>query len=436
MKKENKMEGIKVGMLKKLCSLAMVAIMITTLITGCSSGNGKDSKKDGEKEKLVLWMPPVENNMKEVWDPILDKFEEKNNCEVDLQIIPWDNYSEKFATAISAGEGPDVGYMYAEMYPQFIESGAVEDLTNYATKEDKEQSIYIKTSEMMGGMYGMPFQAANPGVLYYNKDILEKLGEKPPKTWEDFKRICKKATQDTDGDGKIDQWGLAQGWGAKTFGNLNWNWYPYLWQAGGDIFNDDLKSVKFNDKSGLEAANFLKELQAYVPEDSLSKDSNEMIESVFGPGKAAFTIMLSSAATSVFDESFPDLNWGFVTGLEDKKAATFGAVDHLSLMSSAKNKELAYKLIQHMLSVESMTEFHKAIPRAPITKGEPYQGDERFKEMVENDKNVYRPLVVGPHGVEIYEYLWKELQTMISGDKTPKQALDDAAKYSNDLLAQ
>ncbi|MGO0943775.1 ethanolamine ammonia-lyase light chain EutC, partial [Clostridioides difficile] len=42
-------------------------------------------------------------------------------------------------------------------------------------------------------------------------------------------------------------------------------------------------------------------------------------------------------------------------------------------------------------------------------------------EMVENDKNVYRPLVVGPHGVEIYEYLWKELQTMISGDKTPKQ---------------
>ncbi len=70
------MEGIKVGMLKKLCSLAMVAIMTTTLITGCSSGNGKDSK-GWRKRKLVLWMPPVENNMKEVWDPILDKFEEK-----------------------------------------------------------------------------------------------------------------------------------------------------------------------------------------------------------------------------------------------------------------------------------------------------------------------------------------------------------------------
>lgn len=51
----------------------------------------------------------------------------------------------------------------------------------------------------------LPIEAANPGVLYYNKDIiLEKLGEKPPKTWDDFKRICEKATKDNDGDGKID----------------------------------------------------------------------------------------------------------------------------------------------------------------------------------------------------------------------------------------
>ena len=105
-------------------------------------------------------------------------------------------------------------------------------------------------------------------------------------------------------------------------------------------------------------------------------------------------------------------------------------------MSSAKNKELAYKLIQQMISVETMTELHKAKPRAPITKGEPYQGDERFKEMVEYDKNVYRPLVVGPHGVEIYEYLWKQLQMMIAGDITPEQALNESAKYANGLLAQ
>ncbi|TQZ25238.1 hypothetical protein EWM06_05125, partial [Clostridioides difficile] len=41
----------------------------------------------------------------------------------------------------------------------------------------------------------------------------------------------------------------------------NWNWYPYLWQAGGDIYNDDLKSVKFNNAEGLKAANFINDMK-------------------------------------------------------------------------------------------------------------------------------------------------------------------------------
>ncbi|WP_236876961.1 hypothetical protein [Clostridioides difficile] len=49
---------------------------------------------------------------------------------------------------------------------------------------------------------------------------------------------------------------------------------------------------------------------------------------------------------------------------------------------------------------------------------------------------MYRPLTVGPHGVEIYEYLWKQLQMMIAGDITPEQALNESAKYANGLLAQ
>ena len=78
-------------------------------------------------------------------------------------------------------------------------------------------------------------------------------------------------------------------------------------------------------------------MKKYIPEDALSKDSNEMIESVFGPGKAAFTIMLSSAATSTFDKSFPDLNWGYVTSLEDKTVGSFASVDDLTLMTQLKS---------------------------------------------------------------------------------------------------
>ncbi len=386
--------------LKKVLSLVMVGILSVSILAGCSKK--EDSKGKEGKEKLVVWSAPLTDHDADAWKPIFEKFEKENNCEIEFQIVPWDNYAEKYATAISAGEGPDIGYMYAEMFPQFIEMGAVEDLTPYLEKSGTSDNyLYLDDAKMMGGIYGLPIEAANPGVLYYNKDILEKLGEKPPKTWDDFKRICEKATQ-----------------------------------AGGDIYNDDLKSVKFNNAEGLKAANFINDMKKYIPEDALSKDSNEMIESVFGPGKAAFTIMLSSAATSTFDKSFPDLNWGYVTSLEDKTVGSFASVDDLTLMSACKNKELGFKLLEYMLSKESMEAFHKEIPRAPVAKGEKYQGDPRFEEMVTRDKHMYRPLTVGPHGVEIYEYLWKQLQMMIAGDITPEQALNESAKYANGLLAQ
>jgi len=427
----------------KIISIVMISIMTMAAFVGCGAKDGSiDSSadtKEPKKEHISLWLPPIGENDEKVWEPILKEFEEANNCEIDLEIISWENYPEKYATGIAAGEGPDVGYMYAEMFPQFIEVGAVEDLTSYLTEEDYNNFIYIEDGKMLGGLYGLAIEAANPAVLYYNKDILAEIGEEAPVTWEDFRRIAKKATKDTDGDGKIDQWGFAQGWGRKMFGDLNWNWYGFNWQAGGELYNDDLKTVRFNDEAGLEAAQFLYDLKfedKVLPDNAMAQTNKEMLQTTFGPGKAAFSIWLSSAADEILDKSFPELNYGFITSLKNKDMGTFASVDQLTLMSAAENKDLSFKLMKHMLSVESMTKFHAYHPRAPISREEPYQGDERLKEMIQNDKGIYRPLVVAPHGVEVYEYLWKQLQSMMAGEVTPQEALDEAARYANDLLAQ
>ncbi|GAA0740460.1 sugar ABC transporter substrate-binding protein [Clostridium oceanicum] len=423
--------------IKKKLALFLFIILTLGTLSACKSKSTSSNSDDGEKKHITVWLPPIGENDKPVWEPIFKEFEEKNNCKIDLELIPWENYPEKYATAIAAGKGPDVGYMYAEMFPKFIKMGAVEDLTKRLDKKDMENYIYIDDAKEMGGIYGLPIEAANPAMLYYNKDILEKIGEKPPKTWEDFRRIAKKATKDSNGDGKIDQWGFAQGWGQKFFGDLNWNWYGFLWQAGGELYNDDLKTIKFNDKAGVETAQFLKDLKfkdKVIPDNAMSKTNSEMFETLFAKGKAAFAINLSSKSSEVLEKSFKDLKYGMITSLENKGKGTFASVDQLTLMSSAKDKDLSFKLIKHMLSAKSMTKFHKYHPRAPITKDEPYQGDPKLKEMIKNDKGVYRPLKVAPHGVEVYDYLWKQLQKMMNGEVSPKEALDEAARYGNDLL--
>lgn len=418
----------------------VLAVMLIVVIAGSFIGCGAQSTPEQdveERKELVLWLPPIGENDAPVWEPILKEFEEANNVDVTLEIIPWDNYPEKYAMAIAANKGPDVGYMYAEMFPQFIQMGAVEDLSSYLSEDDYNNYIYINDGKMLDGLYGLAIEAANPAVLYYNKDILASLGEDAPTTWEDFRRIAKAATQDTDGDGQIDQWGFAQGWGRPMFGDLNWNWYGFLWQAGGELYSDDLSSVRFNDEKGLKAANLLYNLKfedEALPPDHMSKTNKEMLTTTFAEGNAAFCIWLSSASNEILDKNFEALNYDFVLSLEDEARGTFASVDQLTLMSAADDKQLAFDLMQHMLKAESMTKFHAYHPRAPISKDEPYQGNPALKDMIETEMGVYRPLVVAPHGVEVYDYLWKQLQMMMAGEKTPEEALNDAATWSNDLL--
>ena len=409
-------------MKKRLLSVLLCAGLIASLAVGC--GGGKDAGKDGETEKNYV--------------PLLDKFEEENNCELDVQIIPWDTYEEKYMTGINADEGPDVGYMYVEMFPTYIDSGAVVDMSEYLSDEDYEEYLYLDKGEMMGGQYGVPIVTGNPFIMYYNKDILDELGEKAPETWEDFKRICEKATKDTDGDGKIDQYGYAAGFNNGDMSPLyllNSYYYSLLWQSGSDIYNDDLKSVRFNDEAGVKAVEYLKSLTPYMPEDYMSLAATDAFSSVFGGGKAAFACARAmQAQTESFKETYPDLNWDYVTSLKGEQYGTFGAADCLTLMSACENKELGMKLIKYMVGSEVMTAYHKEHFGAPMTADEPYQGDEKLERILTEDRDKWRPLQAGPCGSDILLNLTSQLQAVMSGDAEAKEALDEAADYSNELL--
>ena len=423
-------------MKKRLLSVLLCAGLIASLAVGC--GGGKDAGKDGEKETLSVWLPPLDDETEKNYVPLLDKFEEENNCELDVQIIPWDTYEEKYMTGINADEGPDVGYMYVEMFPTYIDSGAVVDMSEYLSDEDYEEYLYLDKGEMMGGQYGVPIVTGNPFIMYYNKDILDELGEKAPETWEDFKRICEKATKDTDGDGKIDQYGYAAGFNNGDMSPLyllNSYYYSLLWQSGSDIYNDDLKSVRFNDEAGVKAVEYLKSLTPYMPEDYMSLAATDAFSSVFGGGKAAFACALAmQAQTESFKETYPDLNWDYVTSLKGEQYGTFGAADCLTLMSACENKELGMKLIKYMVGSEVMTAYHKEHFGAPMTADEPYQGDEKLERILTEDRDKWRPLQAGPCGSDILLNLTSQLQAVMSGDAEAKEALDEAADYSNELL--
>ena len=430
-------------MKKKILSLFLCVAMVTTLLVGCG-GKEKEtdkSKKDGEAKTLTMWLPPLDQDTEGNFKKLLAGWEKENNCTVEMEIIPWGSYVERWSTGVAGGETPDIGYMYVEMYPTYISSGLITDLTDMVSEEDYKEYLFLDRGEMMGGLYGVPIVTGVPFVLYYNQDILDSIGEKAPETWEDFARICEKATKDTDGDGKIDQYGYAVGLNSGSMSNLyvlNSYMYSLLWQAGGDIYTDDLKKAAFNNEAGVEALEFFKSLQPYMPENAMSLSGQDAFSTVFAEGKAAFGVTRSSASNeTTFAKDYPNLkNWDYVTSLKHKEYGTFGAADCLSVMSTSENPELALDLIKYITGPEFMTEYHKVAPGAPLTASEEYVGDPKMERIVTEDRDKWRPLQAGPCGNEILENYASHIQAVMEGKQDVKTALDESAAYADNLLKE
>lgn len=426
-------------MKKKIVSVLLVAAMAVSMIAGCGSKSDskKSDSKSGEKT-LEVWVPPLDDATEKNWGDLLKDWEKENDCKVNLTVIPWDNYEETYTTALNSGEGPDVGYMYNEMFPTYIDAGAVEDMSSYVTDEDKKEYKYLSNGNMMDGQYGWPLVTGVPFVLYYNEDILTELGEKAPETWDDFARICQEATKDIDGDGKIDQYGFACGMNTSDIGAmqiLNAYYYSALWQNGGQVYNDDLKSVSFADEAGKEAVTWLKGLTSYMNEDFMSLSWSDAFSNVFGAGKAAFGITRSSQTDgTTFAETYPDLNWNFVTSLKNKDFGTFGATDCLTLMSACEDKDLAMDFIKYVTGSEFMTAYHAKCPGAALTESEPYVGDEKMEKIYTEDKDKWHGIQAGPCGTQILNQLAADFQGIMSGETSVDEGLKEAEDYANGLL--
>lgn len=402
---------------------------------------GQNQSREGGEKHLSLWLPPYGTQDvldQEMWEPVLKEFEAANAVDIELQITPWDNYEEKYMTGIAANEGPDVGYMYAEIIGTFIDLGSIKPISPYLTQADRQNYLYLDNGFAYGDQFGLPIIVGNGAVLFYNKDMLADLGfGSPPATWEEFLEMAIAATKDTNGDGKIDQWGFAPGWGATDWGEMNYLWYPWLWQAGGSLFSEDGSEVAFDGPEGMEAARFLYELKfthKVIPPDAVSQKSMEMFVNYFAAGKALFTLYQSVAADKVLKKDYPDLNWGYVTSLKNRDYGTFVAADQLVLMSKAKSPELAFALMRHLTSGPSMQNFHKYNPWPPIAKDEPYSGSEIFRKMYAQDSSKLRGLKPVVNSNKVYDVLFRELQTMMLGERTAEEAVQNAAKMGNSYL--
>lgn len=168
----------------------------------------------------------------------------------------------KLNTSIMSGDYPDVFKINSSEYKNYIESGAIADITEayekYATDELKEYMTYdgglaLQSVTVDGKLYGLPKVNDTLGgvnVMWVRQDWLDRLGLEIPTTMDELKAVAEAFTfNDPDGNGKDDTYGIAfdgmnvlntsvgnmapffEGWGV-YFGS---NGLAYVKDASGEI---------------------------------------------------------------------------------------------------------------------------------------------------------------------------------------------------------
>lgn len=224
----------------------LIAILLIATFIFCA--------KSGPDVKLKYWAFGGVPNMMKWAKERVSKF---NELYPDVQVIQsqksWNMIRELLYTNFSTGTGPDVMRVHANYAAEFGEAGHYYPINTFPDFEEVKswyQPNLIESCRYKDNYYGLPGSAL-AFILVCNKDLFDREGLAPPRTWSEFRTAAKKLTKDVDADGIIDQYGLVLLGGDR--GGFSYRLAPFVYKAGGTFLSEDLSKVTFDSPEALSA---------------------------------------------------------------------------------------------------------------------------------------------------------------------------------------
>lgn len=199
-------------MRKRNLALLLAAVMTAGSLAGCSGGTepaataapsqGQEAEAgttagaqdSGEEITLTVWHIAIDETRHRSITNAIDRFMEKHpNIKVVDVANENDPYKTKLATAMAAGEEPDIFVSWGGGWLEsFIDEGKVLDIDERVKEiEDEYYPAALSLFQVKGKNYSLPY-SCGPVPVYYNKQIYADLGLEVPETLAEFEANCDK----------------------------------------------------------------------------------------------------------------------------------------------------------------------------------------------------------------------------------------------------
>ncbi len=424
-----------------------------------------DKKQEVEQKTIRIWQTESDPAAIKVLEEIIEAYCQNNpSIKIEHEAIAWAALSNKLTIALSTGDIPDIvhlqPFMVASMYKKNL-LAPMDDLV----KEIGESDIYesLRKLQFFNGHYYGIAHAAGTSHVSYRKDWADEKGLSIPKTWDEYSAFIKALTEDTDGDGKTDRYGVILPGGSPLFIDvLTSEWVA---SNGGRLFDPNGKPT-FTEKQVIEVLERWKDMVKYAPPDWTSEGYSDQFRSLAMGRGASVPLTFARASKQIDKDADPKINNPEHFALMQQPIGPSGTRSYATIdcepwtiFASSKVIKEAKDFLKFFYQKENYVRFCQAVPihltpalksvaESPeysnnsfAKKWEPWQ--KVSLEMISQNRT--RPLMLAEEDDNYLQFLM-ELQgsriitdmvlAVTSGEKTSEEAAKEAQKKAEDLITQ
>jgi multiple sugar transport system substrate-binding protein len=382
-----------------------------------------------EEVMLTHWVHPLGDDL-EKFEPLIAQFREKNpNIDITIEITPWGTRIEKNMSAWAAGTSPDISYLNVDEFTTYVAEGALVELDDFVTQEDLDDLLPGPrfATDWEGHIYEFPVLYAFR-IAVYNKSIWEASGLDPevtPITWDELDETLT-AIKEAKDAGEHDAWPMTLEGLGHTLRLFN----PWFYQSGGTIVTADGQSG-YDSDAGVEAMTFAVHLfDDYCSPGDIASDGSE-VQSRFGLQEFAYNHNAELSFLKITGDEYPDVDYGVAHAQENKVRWTHGGVGNYGIWRPEQANEswLWIDFLTNEANLQFNNIFGFVPPRQSVLAKYAAEADEIKQAAL--DEAQWGGVEKHPRIWDMWDVMNPECQAALAHEKTPEQAVQDAAERLN-----